>query len=115
MIGATSTTGLAAIIGAIGAGIPALAAWWRSTRIARQRADDTTWTRVQAMIKQQADDLIAERGRCDLAERNLRRCSNQYDRLLSYSTRRGGELPPALEEKPWDDPVNGGLPPRQGE
>jgi hypothetical protein len=114
MAGSPGGTGIAAIIGAVGAGIPAVAAWWRSTRVARVRADDAAWQRVQDTITSQQREIDEARRRADVAERNLRMCAGKFDRALALLDMNGIKLPPTLAERPWENGNGNGKPPSKG-
>lgn len=90
------------LIGVVGGGIPAFVAWWRSTRVARQRADDQAWARSNETMARQGRELTEERKRADKCERNLRLAAHRVDRLLALLDLNDINVPSHLQTRPWE-------------
>lgn len=90
------------LIGVVGGGIPAFVAWWRSTRVARQRADDQAWIRSNETMARQSRELEEERKRADRCDRNLRLAATRVDRLLAMLDMNGIDVPSHLQTRPWE-------------
>jgi hypothetical protein len=102
-VAGNGATGVAAIIGAVGAGLPALVAWWRSTRVARVKADESAWGRVNQTIRDQQNDNEALRRRVATVERNLRTCAGRHDRLMGILDSHGIPIPAGYQDRPWEN------------
>lgn len=103
---ASSGSWISVLIGVVGGGIPAFVAWWRSTRVARQRADDQAWLRANETMVRQGKELEDERKRADRCDRNMRLALHRVDRLVGLLETNGVAIPPHLMTRPWEDGNN---------